>query len=171
MAHQLVDQLRSVRGEWRRALADVSEEDGGRRLPPMNSIGWMVGHLAWHERRYWLERAQGIDLAPELDAVAQGAPGTTPSIGAMWSAWRRVTEAADPYLDRLTTEDLTRHLLVDGRPWPASVGTMLQRVIYHYWVHIGESLAVRQLLGHRNLPEFPGPVEGLAPYRPESTED
>jgi hypothetical protein len=33
---------------------------------------------------------------------------------------------------------------------------MLLRNIHHYWFHMGEAYAVRQLLGHTNLPEFVG---------------
>ena len=33
---------------------------------------------------------------------------------------------------------------------------MLLRVTYHYWYHTGEAAAVRQLLGHVDLPEFVG---------------
>jgi hypothetical protein len=38
-------------------------------------------------------------------------------------------------------------------------------VVYHYWFHIGEILAVRQLLGHPGLPEFVGDLHVDAPYR------
>ena len=37
---------------------------------------------------------------------------------------------------------------------------------YHYWFHIGEILAVRQLLNHPRRPEYVGDIERLAPYRP-----
>ena len=36
---------------------------------------------------------------------------------------------------------------------------MLMRVIYHYWYHTGESAAVRQILGHVDLPEFVGDMD------------
>jgi len=49
--------------------------DGFRRLDPMNSIGWIVGHLAWHEQRYFVTRAQGLTPVPVLnELVANGAP-------------------------------------------------------------------------------------------------
>jgi hypothetical protein len=38
-------------------------------------------------------------------------------------------------------------------------------VTYHYWFHIGEILAIRQILGHPKLPEYVGPVEKRAPWR------
>lgn len=41
-------------------------------------------------------------------------------------------------------------------------------MIYHYWYHTGEIMAVRQLLGHERLPQFVGALDRKAPYRPES---
>src|SRR5687767_3422836 len=38
---------------------------------------------------------------------------------------------------------------------------------YHYWFHIGEVFAIRQLLGHARVPEYVGEIEARAPYRPE----
>jgi hypothetical protein len=55
VAHPLVDQLRFTRAEWRRALQGIPESDGGVRIEPMNSIGWIVAHLAWQEQHYWLD--------------------------------------------------------------------------------------------------------------------
>src|SRR5262245_51792046 len=56
MAHPLVDQLRFTRSEWQRALEGVPDADGLKRLQPMNSIGWIVSHLAWHEQLSFLTR-------------------------------------------------------------------------------------------------------------------
>ena len=42
----LFNQLCFIRAEFRRGFEDVPEEDGGRRILPLNSIAWMVGHLA-----------------------------------------------------------------------------------------------------------------------------
>ena len=84
MVHPLVDQLRFARSEWVRALEGVSDEDARRRLIPMNSISWIVGHLAWQENRYWLQLAQGQDVAPHLNAlVGYGKPATTPPLDEM----------------------------------------------------------------------------------------
>jgi hypothetical protein len=43
----------------------------------------------------------------------------------------------------------------------------LRRVTYHYWFHLGESQAIRQMLGHRDLPAFVGDINS-APYAPET---
>jgi hypothetical protein len=143
-------------------LADVSDSDAGRRLQPMNCISWMVGHLAWQEQRYWLSRGQGQVLFPQLnDLLAYGRPASTPPLAEMWSAWRSVTEAADPWLDALTFDRLQAPL-AEGL---SSVGTFMLRTTYHYWYHLGEAMAVRQLLRHADLPDFVGDIDALAPYQ------
>ena len=167
MVHPLVEQVRFARSELRRALDGVTDEEARRRLMPMNSISWIICHLAGQERRYWLYRAQGItDQVAELDEWgAYGKPANTPPLDGAWSAWEAATAAVDPYLDDLTTERMREFLTIDGRPHDESIGTMLQRVIYHYWFHIGEATAIRQLLGHTDLPEFVGEIGDEAPYR------
>lgn len=168
--HPLVTQLRFARSEFVRGLDGVSEAEGMVRHLPMNSLGWMVGHMANQEHRYWVMFAQDRELVPGLrDRVGTGRPASTPSLAEMWSVWREVTPAADVFLDTLTIEGLGTHLILDGRPIDESVGTMLMRVIYHYWFHTGEAAAVRQLLGHARLPEFVGDMDA-AIYRPEAVD-
>ncbi len=168
MPHPLVEQFRFTRREWLRGLEGVSEDDAVRHFGPMNCISWIVGHLAWHEQRYWLDRAQGKVLFPKLnEQLAYGAPMCTPALSEMLECWHRVTQAADPYLDALTTDTLQHELLRDGQPIGQSIGSALRRVTYHYWFHIGEIQAIRQMLGQTNLPEYVGDIETEAPYRPE----
>ena len=169
MTHLFVDQLRFTRRELQRGLAGVTDEEARRRFMPMNSISWIVGHLAFQENTYWMVRAQGKNVAPQLQPlVGWDMPATTPPLADMWAAWEAVTQAADPYLDTLTPEILQSRMIVNGQPWVETVGTMLQRVLFHYWYHLGEAMAIRQLLGHTNLPEFVGELGKEAPYRPES---
>ena len=168
MIHPLIDQFRFTRREWLRGLDGILEADGARHFGPMNSISWTVGHLAWHEQRYWLQRAQGTVLFPQLNHLfAYGAPMSTPSLAEMLRLWHTVTQAADLYLDSLTSATLQTELRLDGQPIGQSVGSALRRVTYHYWYHIGEIQAIRQMLGHANLPEYVGEIEVEAPYRPE----
>ena len=81
--------------------------------------------------------------------------------------WHTVAEAANPYLDSLTTEILLTDLLLNGEVVGQTRGDALRRVTYHYWYHIGEIQAIRQMLGHKELPEYVGDIETEAPYRPE----
>lgn len=167
--HSLVDQYRFTRSEFRRSMAGITDEDARRRFGPINSISWMICHMADHERSFWLERAQGIgDIAPELDDWGgSGKPATTPPLEAAWTAWDAVVARVDPYFDTLGPDRIGDHLVVAGARLPESIGTMLLRGIYHYWFHTGEASAVRQLLGHADLPDFVGAIGREAPYRPD----
>jgi hypothetical protein len=168
MAHPLVDQFHFARSEWLRGLAGITEEEGACHFGQMNCISWTVGHLAWHEQRTFLQRPQNIILFPQLNELfAYGAPMNTPSLNEMLGIWKVVTDAANPYLDTLTTEILLTDLLVNGEPVGQSRGSALRRITYHYWYHIGEIQAIRQMLGHTKLPEYVGDIETEAPYRPE----
>jgi uncharacterized damage-inducible protein DinB len=170
MPHPLVLQLRFTRSEFRRALAGLSEEDAQKRIMPMNAISWNVGHLAWQEQRYWLYRLQNKPLLlPMLqEKFCSGCPALTPPLAEIWDAWNKVIAASDPFLDTLTTDDLKREreMDVDGTKLILTGGNLMQRVIYHYWYHTGESMAVRQMLGHKNLPDFVGNIDDEAPYQP-----
>ncbi len=165
--HLLVAQLRFARSELVRALKGVTDEDGARRLLPMNCIAWMVGHLANQEHRYWVVFSQEKNIAPGLnDLVGYGKPASTPKLSEMWATWKKVTKAADAYLNTLTPAVLQTYLLKEGKPLPENVGTLLERNIYHYWYHIGEASAVRQMLGHTDLPQFVGNMNKAA-WHPE----
>ena len=167
MTHPLVSQLRFTRSEYLRGLDGLTEEDAVRRLPPLNCISWNVGHLAWQEQLCFLYGGQKKILLPDLDTTyAYGAPACTPPLSETLSAWRTITAAVDPWLDALKPDDFL--LVLDrGKDFGAyKLGSLMQRVIYHYWYHNGENLAIRQALGHTDLPQFVGDIDALAPYRP-----
>ena len=166
MAHPLVDQLRFARSEFRRGLEGVTPEEAKRRLLPMNCISWNVGHLAAQEQRYWLLYAQGEMLLPDVDRdFRYGSPASTPALDEAWSAWEAITTAADPWLDAVTPETLLSRVTREGKLTDITFGSMLLRVIYHYWYHTGENAAIRQQLGHTGLPDFVGNIDEEAPYR------
>jgi hypothetical protein len=170
MPHPLVLQLRFTRKEFQRALKGVNAEEALRRFEPINCISWMVGHLAWQEQLYWLTQPQGLTPAPEVNVCANGAPACSPPLDEMWDAWLRVTKTADAWLDTLDSQTLTTHTLKRIKPhdpYKESIGTRLRRTTYHYWYHIGESQAVRQLSGHTGLGQFVGDLGDKAPYLPE----
>jgi len=167
-AHPLVDQLRFTRSEWLRALKGVSDDAGARHFGRMNSIGWIVGHLAWQEQRYLLYRPQGIMLREDIQrAFTTGGPMSTPSLAQTLAAWRSITKATEPFLDQLTTKKLLVDLPLNGKRSGQTQGDAIRRMTYHYWFHIGEILAIRQQLGEQRLPEYVGSIEAKAPYRPE----
>lgn len=169
MPHPLITQLHFTRSEFKRALKGLSETDARRRLLPMNCISWNIGHLAWQEQRYWLTRMQGLTPLPDLNKlVGNGQPACTPPLAEMWDAWQTITRLVDPFLDTLTIQQLQEVRRIGKGQTTYTAGTLLQRVIYHYWYHTGENVAIRQMLGHTRLPEFVGNIDDRAPYRPES---
>lgn len=167
MMHPLVEQLHFSRAEFVRCLQGITPEEGQQRLGQMNCISWMIGHLADQENRYWVRWAQDKVLFPELNQlVGFGKPASTPPLDEMWGIWREVTAAADDYFLTLTPAVMQTFFMRDGKPLWESIGTLLWRNIHHYWFHTGEAHAVRQMLGHKELPQFVGDMSAAA-YRPE----
>jgi hypothetical protein len=166
MNHPLVEQLLFSRLEFLRGIEGMNEEEGRRRFESINCIAWMVGHMAWHEQLYWLTRSQGLTPLPILnELVASHKPASTPSLKEMLEHWKFITDQADEFINKLDENSIRKVLVVSGDPQIYVVGNMIQRMIYHYWFHLGESQAVRQLLGHQNLPSYVGDLEKIAPYR------
>ncbi len=168
MAHVLVEQLRFARRDWLRGLRDVDAEEARRRHGRINSISWMIGHLAWHEQHYWFRLAQGRTPLPRLRDFGFGRPASEPPLDEMWALWQQITEASDPWLDALGPAQLLEYPAGDTER-RESIGTRLLRINYHYWYHLGEAQAVRQLLAGESqhpLPEFIGPIDEV-PWRPE----
>jgi uncharacterized damage-inducible protein DinB len=165
MTHFLVDQLRFSRRELVRCLDGISDEDARQRIMPMNCISWIIGHLATQEQYFWVYAGQGRVIDRELyKLVATGQPATTPPLDDMWNVWKEITAAADTYLDTLTAGTMTTYLEAEGKQMREPIGTMLLRNIHHIWFHIGEAHAIRQQLGHPDLPQFVGDMSG-AGYR------
>ncbi|MEZ4522313.1 MAG: DinB family protein [Thermomicrobiales bacterium] len=164
--HPLVEQLKFARSEFLRVFDGVDDEDGRTRLQPMNCLGWIMAHLALQEQRYWVRLAQGRDAIrhPELLGIS-GYPdrATKPDLSVVRPIWNGVTSNADTFLDGADQDRLLEHFVLDGEPVAENIGTMLLRNIYHYWFHTGEAHAIRQQLGHKDLPDFVGNL-GSAPY-------
>ena len=157
MSHSLVEQLRFTRSEWMRCIVGVTEDEAQKRIYPMNAIGWMIGHLADQENKYWVAGGLGKIIYPELNGlVGYGKPPSTPPLSEMIVVWREITTSADIYLESLTPFVMETKMVVQGAAREDNIGTMLYRNIYHYWFHLGEAYSIRQMLGHTNLPSFVG---------------
>jgi hypothetical protein len=148
----------------------LTNDDARRRFLPMNCISWNIGHLAWQEQRYWLHFAQDRLVLPEINTeFRSGGPASTPVLDDMLTAWDTITASTDPWLDALVSSSLDSVIRPDDRPWTATIGSLLLRTTYHYWFHNGENAAIRQMLGHTDLPQFVGDLDHEAPYRPPAT--
>jgi hypothetical protein len=106
--------------------------------------------------------AQDQVLVPDLyEKVGFGRPASTPPLDEMWAVWNTITRAADRFLDGVAGDDLRVLLEYSGQPLREDIGTLLLRNTWHYWYHIGEAHAIRQMLGHRDLPQFVGNMDGV----------
>lgn len=156
MSGYLVRQLRFARSEFIRCLEGLTAEEGQQRIGPMNSISWIMGHLANHEHFLWVVSAQDKVLYPELhEMVGYGKPASTPPLDEMREVWQQVTASADEYMDTLTGDMLTEFLQFRGKQFSENIGTTLMRNAYHIWFHLGEAHAIRQQMGHQP-PDFVG---------------
>jgi uncharacterized damage-inducible protein DinB len=167
--HPIVQQLKFTRSEFKRCLKGLSEEDACKRLLPMNCISWNVGHLAWQEQKYILYYGMGEMPFPEIEKdFAYGAPASTPSLREILKLWQIITASTSSWLETLTSDKLQELVVkADGTKIQRRYGSLIQRMVYHYWYHTGENLAIRQMLGHTNLPQFVGNIDRQAPYIPE----
>lgn len=164
MTHPLVTQLHFARSEFQRGLDGVTPEQAIHRFEPMNCISWMVGHLANQEQFFWVFRAQGRLVDRDLyKLVGYGRPATTPPLEEMWGRYRAICAAADEYLLGVDESMIHQALPWKGVEDPESVGVTLLRATYHYWFHLGEASAIRQMLGGTSLPEFVGDMAGVSP--------
>ncbi len=168
MAHLLVMQLRFARSEFVRCFENVSADEACTHIEQMNCLSWMIGHLAEQEQRFWVLRVQGKEVVSGLhEIVGPRRPTSTPPPDEMWEAWHTITSAADDYLDTVTPDVLQTYLQrEDGKAPYENVGTKLLRNIYHYWIHIGQAVLIRKLLGHVTLPQCVGDMSDVM-YRPE----
>ncbi|MEM9955097.1 MAG: DinB family protein [Chloroflexota bacterium] len=168
MKHPLVAQLQFTRQKFIDGFQNVSAEDAQRCIDPMNSLSWIIGHLAVHELRVWVEIAQGRLFGENVLVCEGGKAKTNPNFDHMLRSWHLITSTADDYLDHLTQDDMQTHFMWQGKQEREDIGTMLQRNIYHYWYHIGEAQSIRQMLGHPDLIQYVGAIPHSAIYHPEA---
>jgi hypothetical protein len=154
--HPLVLQMKFTRSELFRGLKGLNEEEESKRFLPMDCISWSVVHLAWQEQWYFLFYGMGLMPFPDIQsAFKSGGPASQPILHQVLDYWREITESANPWLERLTTEQLQENYLKrDGQLSSRSIGSLLQRVICHFLYLMDESLTIRQMLGHRRLPVY-----------------
>ena len=164
MTHSLVVQLKFAREKFWETLVDISAEHAMQRFGRMNSISWMVGHLAWFEQWSWLELPGHTKATDLLDSYDFYTPDVNPPFEDMKAAWHAVMAGVNPVLEAMTEEDLHVHHMFRGKPTRENVGTRIQRHIDHYWYHNGEANAIRQLIDDRDLPQMIGRIPNWAAY-------
>jgi DinB family protein len=159
MVHQLVQMQRFARFEFERGLEGLTDEEA--RFRPvkadssrMNCISWTIGHLADQEWRLFVRGTGGAE-DNRFERYATGRPAFEPPLNEVLELWREAKANADEWLLTATGEDMERA----AEQWFENLGTCVMRNTYHYFFHAGEINAVRQLLGHPEIP-FIGLLRG-----------
>jgi hypothetical protein len=161
--HPLVEMQHVTREEFLRGVMGgrqggntqpLSDEAARRRIEPMNCISWIIGHMAHQEHAYFVAWPKNMPSEPQYAAFAYGSAPSQPPLDEVMALWRATCEAADALLHAVDEESLKQPIIA---PHPGvehdNLGTRITRNIFHYWSHIGEISAIRQMLGHRP-PEF-----------------
>jgi len=154
MAHHLVRYVWHVRRELERALDGISEEDLNKEVHGLNSIAWMIGHLANQEQAYWLlfrnEELIDKNLRHYNNKVEEGK-----DFAELFELWKTITNRSNAWLETATTSDLENTF----EKAKENTGSLMTRVIGHYYFHIGQIATIRKLLGY-DVPGFVGSQEG-----------
>ncbi len=168
MAHHLVRYIWHVRRELERVLDGISEADLNREVHlnddsgSINSIAWMIGHLAMQEQAYWL-LFTGNELVDKNLKVYGGKVEDAKDFAELFELWKKITEQSNAWLETATPKDL-ENTFEKARE---NTGSLMTRVIGHYYFHIGQIATIRKLLGY-DVPSFVGSQEG-AYYTPENS--
>jgi hypothetical protein len=142
---QIADMVMFALSEFRRGLDGLTDDEARWRAKKadgteMNAISWTVCHIAGH----WLWRPE------RLDRFTFGSSDPTPP--SLREAMAILDEAIA--FQKTWLAGLTREKLASKPPGfqGESVGTGIMRATLHTWFHTGEINAVRQLLGHKEIP-------------------
>ncbi|MBI4216156.1 MAG: DinB family protein [Chloroflexi bacterium] len=154
----LVSLVLESRNEFLRALSGLSEEDCAKKLPGLNTIAWTVGHVARGQDHWFNVMAQG--QAPDAwlsENYAANAPTSNPSLKEALAALKRVNERSQGFLRALAPPDLRQVPTTrSGRTFQdEDLEALLQRCLMHHWLHLGEIVAIRSILGREPM-NFPG---------------
>ena len=156
----VVAMLLVTRREFRRALRGIPEREAMVRVGGMNSVSWIVAHVAWQEDLFWRHLAQGLPSNARLAKAQTGASPSVPDFQQALAHWREVTRATEAYLRNLSVDALATHgeapeLGSENPLGEENLGTLVVRCLMHYWSHIGEISAIRSLVSIAG-PEFVG---------------
>jgi hypothetical protein len=76
--HTLVQMLFLTRKEFERNLFGLTDEDARKRIDPMNCISWIIAHVAWQHRAYFVDWPAGRQIDVRYLPYGYGAPPSQP---------------------------------------------------------------------------------------------
>lgn len=150
--HTMVEMLQLTWMEFERNLQGLEDEDARKRIEPMNSISWIIAHVANQHHIFFIAWQQGKNSQERYLPYGYGSPASQPPLEEAIGLWRDACKDALDYLVTLTESDLFERP-VDRSPESENMGTLITRCIFHTWCHLGEISSIRQVLGHKP-PQF-----------------
>ncbi len=158
-AEAMAFSLRASKLFLHRMIDDLKPEElQAQPLPGLNSIAWMLGHLALVDRRQlkWLGIAE-LPALPEgfevkfkttgAAAVAQESLGVPSEIIAIFDSHRDALIACLPTVDPSVFMQPTEAI----RPWFSDKGEATLFMGLHTMLHVGQISTIRRALGYPPL--------------------
>ena len=168
--------------EFERGLEGLSEEDAQRRLDKadgtqMNAISWTVGHIAWQWTNLSTRAARALPENADADPYAELSrrvyrfrsatdDPSPPSLAEALALFQEMKttlgwlEVADPRV-MTAVPSHPDYALTPERNHIASrhetIGTATIRNTYHTLIDVGDTIAVREILGHPEIPFISNP--------------
>jgi hypothetical protein len=139
------------RREFDRNLTNLTDEDAGKRIEPMNCISWIIAHLANQHHAFFVAWPRGKEIESRYMPYGYGQPPSRPSLEEAVNLWKDACTDSEEWLQAVTEEVLRK--TPPESPHSENFGALMVRCIFHTWCHLGEISSIRQVLGHRP-PQF-----------------
>ena len=146
MGIKIIDQYKITNNQVLNYINDISDEESKAIFAPLNCISWTLGHLSRYNNLAFAARAKGEQIPEEFRDFENGSPHSQKDLSYVKGLWEKTLNDTDKFLDNLKEEDLKRILNNDSYDVD-NLGTVMTRMIFHSWNHLGEIASVRQLLG------------------------
>lgn len=146
MGIKIIDQYKITNNQVLNYINDISDEESKAIFTPLNCISWTLGHLSRYNNLAFAARDKGEEIPEKFRDFENGSPHSQKDLSYVKGLWEQTLNDTDKFLDNLKEEDLKRILNNDSYDVD-NLGTVMTRMIFHSWNHLGEIASVRQLLG------------------------
>tara|TARA_B100000315_G_C14425783_1_gene517763 strand:+ start:155 stop:640 length:486 start_codon:yes stop_codon:yes gene_type:complete len=146
MGIKIIEQYKITNNQVLNYINDISDEESKAIFAPLNCISWTLGHLSRYNNLTFAARDKGEQIPEKFRDFENGSPHSQKDLSYVKGLWEKTLNDTDKFLDNLKEEDLKRILNNDSYDVD-NLGTVMTRMIFHSWNHLGEIASVRQLLG------------------------
>ena len=146
MGIKIIDQYKITNNQVLNYINDISDEESKAIFTPLNCISWTLGHLSRYNNLTFAARLKGEQIPEKFRDFENGSPHSQKDLSYVKGLWEQTLNDTDKFLDNIKEEDLNRVLNNDSYDVD-NLGTVMTRMIFHSWNHLGEIASVRQLLG------------------------